>query len=193
MGIYYKNKKYCKNMLSYVPKRFPKTKLLYWVNKPFLVLWMYKMHGGITMKIGYARVSTQDQSLDRQIDSLKAVNCQKIYQEKITDRPELDKLLENLRPGDIIIKSELTRLSWSTKDLFLLVEAIYNKGADIKSLKELWLDTTTPTGKLMFTIMAGISQFERDLINQRTKEGLESARVRGRKVEDQHRIIKSLN
>jgi DNA invertase Pin-like site-specific DNA recombinase len=74
-----------------------------------------------------------------------------------------------------------------------LVEAIYNKGADIKSLKELWLDTTTPTGKLMFTIMAGISQFERDLINQRTKEGLESARVRGRKVEDQHRIIKSLN
>jgi DNA invertase Pin-like site-specific DNA recombinase len=149
--------------------------------------------GGIKMLIGYARVSTQDQSLDRQIDSLKAVNCQKIYQEKITDRPELDKLLENLRPGDIIIKSELTRLSWSTNDLFLLVEAIYNKGADIKSLKELWLDTTTPTGKLMFTIMAGISQFERDLINQRTKEGLESARVRGRKVEDQHRIIKSLN
>jgi DNA invertase Pin-like site-specific DNA recombinase len=67
--------------------------------------------GGIKMLIGYARVSTQDQSLDRQIDSLKAVNCQKIYQEKITDRPELDKLLENLRPGDIIIKSELTRLS----------------------------------------------------------------------------------
>lgn len=137
------------------------------------------------MLIGYARVSTQDQNLNRQIDSLKAIGCEKIYQEKITgtkkNRPELEKLLDNLRHSDTVIVSELTRLSRSTKDLFELVEQIHIKGADIKSLKESWLDTTTPTGKLMFTFMAGISQFERDLISQRTREGLEAARARGRK------------
>jgi DNA invertase Pin-like site-specific DNA recombinase len=136
------------------------------------------------MKIGYARVSTQEQNLDRQIDQLKAAGCERIFKEKITgtkkDRPELDKLLDQIRTGDTIIISELTRLSRSTKDLFELVEVIHGKGADIKSLKESWLDTTTPQGKLMFTIFAGISQFERDLISQRTKEGLEAARARGR-------------
>lgn len=135
-------------------------------------------------KIGYARVSTQEQNLDRQIDQLKGIGCNKIYQEKITgtkkERPELDKMLGELRKGDTIIISELTRLSRSTKDLFKLVEHIEGKGANIKSLKESWLDTTTPTGKLMFTIIAGISQFERDLISQRTLEGLASARARGR-------------
>jgi len=135
-------------------------------------------------KIGYARVSTQDQNLDRQLDTLKEAGCDKIYKEKITgskkDRPELDKLLEDLRSGDTIIVSDLTRLSRSTKDLFNLVEQIEGKGAYIKSLKETWLDTTTPQGKLMFTFMAGISQFERDLISQRTQEGLASARARGR-------------
>ena len=136
------------------------------------------------MKIGYARVSTQEQNLDRQIDQLKEAGCEKIYQEKITgtkkEREELEKLLEQIRQGDTVIISELTRLSRSTKDLFTLVEQIQSKGADIKSLKETWLDTTTPQGKLMFTIMAGLSQFERDLISQRTKEGLASARARGR-------------
>jgi len=135
-------------------------------------------------KIGYARVSTQDQNLDRQLDTLKEAGCDKIYKEKITgtkkDRPQLDKLLEDLRSGDTIIVSDLTRLSRSTKDLFNLVELIESKGAYIKSLKETWLDTTTPQGKLMFTFMAGISQFERDLISQRTQEGLASARARGR-------------
>lgn len=135
-------------------------------------------------KIGYARVSTQEQNLDRQLDTLKEAGCDKIYQEKITgtkkDRPELDKMLEDLRNGDTIIVSDLTRLSRSTKDLFNLVEHIESKGAYIKSLKESWLDTTTPQGKLMFTFMAGISQFERDIISQRTQEGLASARARGR-------------
>lgn len=135
-------------------------------------------------KIGYARVSTQDQNLDRQTDQLKEAGCNKIYQEKITgtkkERPELDKMLGDIRKGDAIIVTELTRLSRSTKDLFKLVEQLESKGADIKSLKESWLDTTTPQGKLMFTIFAGISEFERDLINQRTLEGLASARARGR-------------
>ncbi|SNS40779.1 Resolvase, N terminal domain [Anaerovirgula multivorans] len=132
------------------------------------------------MLLGYARVSTQDQNLDRQIDQLKEAGCEKIFREKITatkkDRPELDRLLDQIRPGDTIIISELTRLSRSTKDLFQIVEPIEKKGANIKSLKEVWVDTTTPQGKLMFTIFAGISQFERDLISQRTREGLASAR-----------------
>lgn len=135
-------------------------------------------------KIGYARVSTQDQNLDRQTDHLKASGCNKVYMEKVTgtkkERPELDKMLDELRAGDTILITELTRLSRSTKDLFKLVEQIESKGTNIKSLKESWLDTTTPQGKLMFTIFAGISQFERDLISQRTLEGLASARARGR-------------
>jgi DNA invertase Pin-like site-specific DNA recombinase len=136
------------------------------------------------MLIGYARVSTQEQNLDRQLDQLNGAGVERIFQEKITgtkkDRPEFDKLLEQIRPNDTIIISDLTRLSRSTKDLFQIVEQIQSKGANIKSLKETWLDTTTPTGQLMFTIMAGLSQFERDLISQRTNEGLASARARGR-------------
>ncbi|MBB6215415.1 DNA invertase Pin-like site-specific DNA recombinase [Anaerosolibacter carboniphilus] len=119
------------------------------------------------------------------MDQLTQAGCERIFCEKITgtkkERPELDRLLDNIRPGDTIIISELTHLSRSTKDLFQIVELIEKKGANIKSLKEAWVDTTTPQGKLMFTIFAGISQFERDLISQRTKEGLASARARGRK------------
>jgi DNA invertase Pin-like site-specific DNA recombinase len=136
------------------------------------------------MLFGYARVSTLEQNLDRQVDALKAAGAEEIIQEKITgtkaDRPQLNRLLDKIRKGDIILVADLTRLSRSTKDLFSLVDQIEKKGAYIKSLKESWLDTTTPQGKLMFTFMAGISQFERDLISQRTKEGLDSARARGK-------------
>lgn len=136
------------------------------------------------MLIGYARVSTKDQNLDRQLDQLKNAGAEKIYKEKITgtkkDRPELKKLLEYAREGDVILVSDLTRISRSTKDLIELVEEIKEKKMNLKSLKEEWLDTTTAQGKLMFTIMAGLSQFERDLISERTKEGLASARARGR-------------
>lgn len=136
------------------------------------------------MIFGYARVSSQEQNLDRQLDSLTEAGAEEIIQEKVTgtkaDRPQLNNLLMKLRKGDVILISDLTRLSRSTKDLFNLVEQIEEKGANIKSLKESWLDTTTPQGKLMFTFMAGISQFERDLISQRTKEGLEAARLRGK-------------
>jgi len=136
------------------------------------------------MIIGYARVSTLDQNLDRQTDALNAVGTVKLFTEKVTgkksDRPELMRMVEHLREGDVVVISELTRLSRSTKDLFSIVELIQSKGADIKSLKETWLDTTTPHGKLMFTIFAGLSQFEADLTAQRTREGLEAARLRGR-------------
>ena len=131
------------------------------------------------------RVSTIDQNLDRQLDSLKETGAEEIVKEKFTgtksDRPELNRLLDKLRKGDVILIVDLTRLSRSTKDLFSLVEQIEKKGAYIKSLKESWLDITTPQGKLMFTFMAGVSQFQRDVIRQRTKEGLEAARARGKK------------
>jgi DNA invertase Pin-like site-specific DNA recombinase len=137
------------------------------------------------MIIGYARVSTRDQNLERQTDQLQQLGCERIFQEKVTgskkERPELDKLLDQLRHGDILIVTELTRMSRSIKDLFALVDTIHQKGAHLKSLKEPWLDTTTPQGKLLFAIFAGVSQFERDLICERTKEGLSSARARGRK------------
>lgn len=137
------------------------------------------------MKIGYARVSTEEQNLDRQIDILKQIGCDRIYEEKVSgikkERPELNKMLDQIRTGDVIIISDLTRLSRSVKDLFSIVEQIEGKGANIKSIKESWVDTTTAQGKLMFTIFAGISQFERDLISQRTIEGLNAARARGKK------------
>lgn len=137
------------------------------------------------MKIGYARVSTEEQSLNRQIDMLNEVGCEKIFEEKISgikrERQEVIKMLEQLRKDDLIIVADLTRLSRSVKELFQLVEQIEAKGANIKSLKESWMDTSTPQGKLMFTIFAGISQFERDLISQRTIEGLVAARARGKK------------
>lgn len=136
------------------------------------------------MIIGYARCSTADQSLDWQLDKLKEYGCERIFQEKMTgskiERPELSRMLDTLREGDIVMVCELTRLSRSTRDLFTLVERINKLKADIKSLKESWLDTTTPQGRFMFTISAGVSQFERELLVQRTRDGLKAARARGR-------------
>lgn len=129
------------------------------------------------MKIGYKRVSTQNQKLDRQTDLLNNYGVEKIFDEKVTgtkrERQELNRMLDMLRQGDVVVVTDLTRLSRSTKDLFEIVEIIHSKGAEIKSLKESWLDTTTPQGKLLFTIFAGLSQFERDLVADRTKERLD--------------------
>ena len=138
------------------------------------------------MMVGYCRVSKSEMNLDRQIDALidVGIDIRNIYQEKITgttkERPQLIKMLEELQPGDTVVVSELSRLSRSTKDLFEIVEQIHDAGAQIKSLKENWLDTTTPQGKLLFTIFAGLSQFERDLLSERTKDGLKAAKARGR-------------
>lgn len=133
---------------------------------------------------GYARVSTQQQDLARQIDLLKAHNCHEIITEKMTgtkvNRPELNRLRDMVRQGDILIIESFSRLGRSTKDLIELVEWFEQKGVKIISLKENF-DTSTPQGKLMLTVFQAFSQFERDLIVQRTKEGLESARARGRK------------
>lgn len=140
------------------------------------------------MLLGYARVSTQDQSLDRQIDAIikAGVDERLIYQEKVTgtkkDRPELTRMINNLKPGDTVIIADLTRVSRSTKDLLEIIDKIKSKGATIKSLKDTWLDTTSdnPYNSFLLTVMSGLSQLERDLTSQRTKEGLASAKARGR-------------
>ena len=135
------------------------------------------------MIIGYARVSTQEQNLDRQLDNLKAQGCERIYQEKMTgtkaNRPELEKMLEALRPGDTLVTDSFSRLSRSTKDLLELVEKLNGIGVHLISLKE-QLDTTTATGKMMLTMLSALSQFERDIIAERTLDGLKAARARGR-------------
>ena len=136
------------------------------------------------MRIGYARVSTQDQNLDRQRDQLRQDGCDRIYEEKVSgarsDRPELWRMLDALRKGDVVVVAELSRLSRSVRDLFDIVGRIDGIGAQIKSLKEPWLDTTTPHGRLLFTFFSGISEFEREVIRQRTIEGIAAARARGR-------------
>lgn len=136
------------------------------------------------MVLGYARVSTQSQELNRQLDMLKQHNCDEILMEKMTgtkaDRPELNRLKDKARNGDIIVVESFSRLGRSTKDLIEIVEYFENKKVKLISIKENF-DTTTPQGKLMLTVFQAFSQFERDLIAQRTKEGLESARARGRK------------
>ena len=140
------------------------------------------------MLVGYARVSTVEQNLDRQMDMLINYGLDKrnIYQEKITgtkaDRPELNRMIEELRDGDVVVIADLTRVSRSTKDLLEIVDRIKGKGASIKSIKDTWLDTTTenPYNSFLLTVMSGLSQLERDLISTRTKEGLASAKARGR-------------
>lgn len=140
------------------------------------------------MLIGYARVSTTDQNLDRQLDALIAYGVDKrnIYSEKMTgtklEREQLNKMLDELQAGDTIVISDLTRISRSTKDLLAIIDKIKEKGAYIKSIKDTWLDTTSnnPYNDFLLTVMSGLSQLERDLISQRTKEGLASAKARGR-------------
>ncbi|MBV4414986.1 recombinase family protein [Clostridium tyrobutyricum] len=135
---------------------------------------------------GYARVSTVDQNLDRQIIALQEAGGEKIYQEKITgitkDRTELQRLLAELGEGDTVIVKELTRVSRSTLDMLDLVQQITEKGCFIRSLSEGWLDTGSPTGELMLTLMAGIAQFERRLLLQRCNEGRAVAVSKGVKM-----------
>ena len=133
---------------------------------------------------GYARVSTEQQNLDRQLDMLKGYGVDYIYNEKMTgtkrNRPELERMLERLTAGDTVVIESLSCLGRSTKDLIWLMETFNQKGANLVSLKES-IDTTTSTGKLLFTLMSALAQFERDVLADRTREGLAAARARGRK------------
>lgn len=140
------------------------------------------------MLVGYARVSTEEQKLDRQIDQLieAGVDKRNIYSEKVTgtkrNRPELNRMLDELQEGDVVVIADLTRVSRSTKDLLEIVDKVKVKGASIKSLKDTWLDTTSdnPYAAFLLTVMSGLSQLERDLISSRVKEGLKAAAKRGR-------------
>jgi len=133
--------------------------------------------------LGYARVSTKDQNLDGQRDALAAAGAERVFADTITGtartRPELDRLLLELRSGDVVVVTRYDRLARSLKDLLAIVDLIQNRGAGFRSLGE-DIDTTTPAGKLIFHVFASIAEFERARIVERTREGLEAARKRGR-------------
>lgn len=136
------------------------------------------------MKIGYARVSTQDQNLEMQLDALNKAGCEQIFQEKASgvksERPELLAMQQILRKGDVIYIYKLDRLGRSLKHLLELTSNFEMQGVGLVSLND-HIDTTTAQGRLIFNIFASLSEFERDLIRERTKSGLEAARARGRK------------
>ena len=137
----------------------------------------------LIMYIGYARVSTEDQNLAIQIQALEQAGCQKLFQEKLSgahrQRPELARMLEQLRDGDAVIIWKLDRLARSTRDLLDITDAIAKAGADLKSLSEPWADTTSPAGRMVLTVFAGIAEFERELIRERTGTGRVAAMKRG--------------
>jgi DNA invertase Pin-like site-specific DNA recombinase len=136
------------------------------------------------MLVGYARVSTQDQHLDLQLDALKAAGCEKIFTDEgvsgsKTDRPGLNQALEFCRKGDTLVVWKLDRLGRSLAHLIDVVTDMGTTGVDFKSLQES-IDTSTPSGKLVFHMMGAMAEFERDLIRERTNAGLAAARSRGR-------------
>ena len=141
------------------------------------------------MLIGYARVSTQGQDLDQQraarlveVERPKA-DCTRLFEEKVSgaqrDRPELARMLDQLRVGDIVTVTRLDRLARSTRDLLDIAERIREAGAGLRSLAEPWADTTTPAGRMVLTVFAGIADFERSLIAERTSAGRVAAKARG--------------
>tara|TARA_Y100001968_G_scaffold188629_1_gene172956 strand:+ start:483 stop:1091 length:609 start_codon:yes stop_codon:yes gene_type:complete len=151
-------------------------KVIY-VNKTHLCL-------SFAMKIGYARVSTDEQSDRAQIDALHQAGCERVYQERASgksrQRPELERMIDALRTGDIVIVQRLDRLGRSLKDLIELLDGFKQQGVQFISLNES-IDTTTAVGELAFHMIGSIAQFERRLISERTKAGLAAARARGRK------------
>lgn len=136
------------------------------------------------MHIGYARVSTQDQHLDLQTDALKSAGCERIYQEKVTgksrERVELNSCLSALRTGDVFVVWKLDRLARSLKDLVEIVHSLEKQGVGFKSITES-IDTTSPSGRLIFHIFGALAEFEHSIIKERTIAGLNAARARGRK------------
>lgn len=135
------------------------------------------------MKLGYARVSTEDQGLDLQRARLIEVGCERLFEEKISgaarQRPALELLLRELRADDILVITRLDRLARSTVELLRIAEVIVGKDAGLQSLEEPWADTTTPAGKMVMTIFGGIAEFERSLICSRTQDGRQAAKAHG--------------
>lgn len=136
--------------------------------------------------IGYIRVSSEGQNIARQKKSLSDNGCTEFYIEKISgasmERPKLNEMLDSLNTGDVVIVHEISRLSRSTKDLLTIVEIMKVKGAKLKSITDSWLDLSddNPMSELLFTIFSGLAQFEREMIKQRQKEGIEIAKSEGK-------------
>jgi DNA invertase Pin-like site-specific DNA recombinase len=134
-------------------------------------------------RLGYARVSTVGQTLDVQLEQLRADGCKRIFREKASgarpDRRQLLRLLSELNPGDVLIVTRIDRLARSTFDLFGIVKRIVDAGAQFRSLAEPWADTDTSTGRLMLAVLGGLADVERDLIRTRTAEGRSRAKSRG--------------
>jgi len=135
------------------------------------------------MNVGYARVSTSSQNLENQIDQLKSVGCKKIFSEKRSGKNESDReqfkiMMDFVREGDVLYITKLDRLARSVIDLHNIAKFLENKDVNLKVLHQN-IDTTSPAGRLLFTMLGAIAEFERDLINERVKEGIESAKKKG--------------
>jgi DNA invertase Pin-like site-specific DNA recombinase len=137
-------------------------------------------------RLGYARVSTYGQTLDAQLEQLRAERCGRIYREKVTGahngRRELLKMLKHLAPSDVVTVTRIDRLARSTFDLFAIVKQIVDAKAQFRSLAEPWADTGTSTGRLMLAVLGGLADVERDLIRIRTAEGRSRAQKRGQRM-----------
>lgn len=135
---------------------------------------------------GYARVSTDGQTLDGQRDALKAAGAAHVFEETVSgareDRRVLASAIKRLEPGDVLLVTRLDRLARCTRDLLNILAAIGERGALFRSLADVWADTTTPHGRLMLTVLGGLAEFERELIRARTGEGRERAQARGVKM-----------
>ena len=134
-------------------------------------------------RLGYARVSTVGQTLEAQLDQLKAAGCSRVYREKVSgakvDRKELGRLLKSLGEGDQVVVTRIDRLARSVFELFAIVKKIIDAGGQFLSLAEPWADTSTSTGRLMIAVLGGLADVERDLIRTRTGEGRARAKARG--------------
>ena len=137
----------------------------------------------LPLLIGYARVSTDGQTLDQQRAALKAAGCKRVFEEKASGaqrgRRELAKMLDHLQPGNVVTVTRLDRLARSTRDLLDIAERIREAEAGLRSLAEPWADTTTPAGRMVLTVFAGIADFERSVIAERTSAGRVAAKARG--------------
>jgi DNA invertase Pin-like site-specific DNA recombinase len=135
------------------------------------------------MLIGYARVSTNEQDTATQVAALKSAGCERIFREKASgglwERPELNRLLDHLRKDDVLVVWKLDRLSRSLRDVLTIMERIANGRAGFRSLSEA-IDTTSPGGRMMMQMLGSFAEFERAMLRERTKAGLESARAQGR-------------
>jgi DNA invertase Pin-like site-specific DNA recombinase len=135
---------------------------------------------------GYARVSTDGQSVEAQIGALTAAGAEKVFREVAsgakTDRAQLRRLLDQLTAGDVVTVTRLDRLARSTRDLLNTLATITGKGASFRSLGDTWADTTTAHGRLMLTVLGGLAEFERELIRARTSEGRERTKAQGKKM-----------